>query len=493
MQLKAHVAEETRALAAELLAAMKCEDEAERAQMFVEAFSGFTEKVENTVGEKIETALSAIDNKIMSKRGERMMTSKEKEFAESLKASVMSGDPQMSITDLDKAFPETIITTVLEDVKTDHELLDVINFVNTSVVTKFIYSKDVKKMASWGPLKSGFYENLGAAIDTIDVTFCKLYGMLTVPKDMIDVSPSWLLTLVMMILSEAISNGLENGIINGDGNNMPIGMRKDLNGNVVGGVYSDKTAVKLNTLAPVEYCGVVAKLTRTEDNEPRKVAQVILICNPTDYLTKILPASTLLTPGGDYRNNIFPFPTRVIQSEHLKDGEAVLGIADKYFMGVGMPKSGRIEYSDHVKFIEDVRVYACKLHGNGRPKDNNAFVLLDISELQPLVFNVGLNPSITGSSASVTLFKGITELTIGTLDLSPIFSPGVYTYTADTTNATNSVKVTADAGVDVIIKLNGTEMSNNTGALWQPGANLLEITATDGFASKTYTVTVNKT
>ena len=65
MQLKAHVAEETRALAAELLAAMKCEDEAERAQMFVEAFSGFTEKVENTVGEKIETALSAIDNKIM--------------------------------------------------------------------------------------------------------------------------------------------------------------------------------------------------------------------------------------------------------------------------------------------------------------------------------------------------------------------------------------------------------------------------------------------
>ena len=47
-----------------------------------------------------------------------------------------------------------------------------------------------------------------------------------------------------------------------------------------------------------------------------------------------------------------------------------------------------IEYDDSVRFLKRERVYAAFLYGNGRPKDNNAFLLLDINELQPAAYTV---------------------------------------------------------------------------------------------------------
>ena len=67
-----------------------------------------------------------------------------------------------------------------------------------------------------------------------------------------------------------------------------------------------------------------------------------------------------------------------------------MGLADRYFMGLGTgtAKGGKIEYSDEYKFLEDQRVYKIKLYGNGRPMDENAFILLDISGLTPYVQQV---------------------------------------------------------------------------------------------------------
>ena len=47
-----------------------------------------------------------------------------------------------------------------------------------------------------------------------------------------------------------------------------------------------------------------------------------LLCNMTDYLTKIMPASTALTADGRYVTGLFPFPTEVIVTNELEDGEA---------------------------------------------------------------------------------------------------------------------------------------------------------------------------
>lgn len=111
-----------------------------------------------------------------------------------------------------------------------------------------------------------------------------------------------------------------------------------------------------------------------------------------------------------------------------------MGMAKKYFAPIGMPKDGRIEYSDEYHFLEDERVYLIKLYGNGMPKDNNAFLVLDISDLQPASYKVtqvtAPNPSSDATLASLSLGKAA---------LNTPFKPETETYTATTTDATNVI------------------------------------------------------
>ena len=45
-------------------------------------------------------------------------------------------------------------------------------------------------------------------------------------------------------------------------------------------------------------------------------------------------------------------------------------------------------YDDSVQFLEDNRVYKIRLLGNGRPKDNTSFEVLDISALAALAYKI---------------------------------------------------------------------------------------------------------
>lgn len=75
-----------------------------------------------------------------------------------------------------------------------------------------------------------------------------------------------------------------------------------------------------------------------------------------------------------------------------------MGLAKKYFMGIGAGRSGKIEYSDEYQFLEDNRVYTTKMFGMGRPKDNNAFQYLDLSEMKPTPVKV----EVTSGKVEVT-------------------------------------------------------------------------------------------
>lgn len=66
--------------------------------------------------------------------------------------------------------------------------------------------------------------------------------------------------VVVSVDNTTSAGGLEKSILKGTGKDQPIGMFKDLDEAVTQGVHSDKTKVKLNTLEPVEYCGVIAPL-----------------------------------------------------------------------------------------------------------------------------------------------------------------------------------------------------------------------------------------
>lgn len=405
MKNKDLLKQENMQLMQKLSQALKDDDEDAMAEAFIQFAAGVQERIMQEYGDLRQSR----DSAILAARGIRQLTAEEKEFYQAWIDASKSTNPKQALVDIQKAMPETIIDSVIDDMKEAHPLLSEIDFVNCQGAIKMIINADNIDLATWGALNTAISTELAGKIDVLNTTTAKLTAFIPVPKDMLvhGLGPEWMDNYVRIILSEASAGGLEKGILKGTGKDQPIGMCKDLDGAVTQGVYSDKAKVKLTTLEPVEYCEVVAPLAKKPSTVGgyRTVAEVMLVVNPVDYIRRVLPSSTVRASDGTYKNNIFPYPTKVVQSAVLSEGEAVLGIAKKYFMGVGAGESGIIEYSDEYQFLEDNRVYITKMYGMGRPKDNNSFQYLDITEMKPMplkveVTNGETNPVVTKEKAS---------------------------------------------------------------------------------------------
>nr|WP_316614634.1 major tail protein [uncultured Ruminococcus sp.] len=87
----------------------------------------------------------------------------------------------------------------------------------------------------------------------------------------------------------------------------------------------------------------------------------------------------------------------------------------------------------------------------------------------------------------------LSDLTIGSISLSPAFDADVTEYTAATSNATNTITATLnDNTADAVITVNGDSLTNGGSASWETGENTVNIAVTKGTSSKKYTVIVTK-
>ncbi len=367
--------------------ALKSEDTAQVAQAFVD----MAENIQQEVLERAKdaAAVEQMDAAALAARGLRQITSEEKRYYEALITAMKSGDPKQALANLDVTMPKTIIEDVFDSLKAEHRLLSVIDFNNTTYVTEWILNKNGKQKAVWGEITAEIEKELSGDFEKLDMVMFSLTAFMPVAKSMLDLGPTWLDSYVRQVLQDALYVGLEEGIVCGTGVKMPIGMMKDLNASKTAEApYPDKTAVKVTAFTPEVYGGLIGKMAVSRNNRPRAVGDVIMVVNPVDYWQKVMPATTIQRPDGTFANNVLPYPTDVIQSEEVPSGKAVLGIAKQYFCGIGTGKDGVIEYDDSYKFLQRERVYAGHLYGNGKPKDNNSFLVLDISELKPAAYTV---------------------------------------------------------------------------------------------------------
>lgn len=368
---------------------------------FAQAFTEFADNLQQTVIAeaegtiaKAEGLIQSVDTNVLVGRGVRQLTSRENEFYQKTIEAMKSNDPKQALTNLDVAMPETIIDAVFEDLQEQHELLSVIDFQNTSGIIKMLLNTHGNQLATWNKLCTEIVTELTSGFKMVDMSLNKLSAFIPICKDMLDLGPKWLDRYVRIILAEAIAFGLEEAIINGTGKDQPIGMIRQVGDDVTvtGGVYPEKETVKVTDLSPATYGTLLAGMTKLPKGDGKEISrvvnEVIMIVNPTDYLLKIMPATTIRGTDGLYRNNVLPFPTRIIQSVQVEEGKAVIGLAKRYFMGIGTEKSGKIEFSDDYRFLEDERVYLTKLYGHGQALDDNAFVYADISELEPANISV---------------------------------------------------------------------------------------------------------
>lgn len=468
-------------------------------QAFSTAFTEFAESIQQAILADAKELMTVNDSNVLAQRGVRQLTTEETKYYQSIINAMKSSNPKQAVTDMDVVMPKTIINDVFTDLVENHPLLDAIDFQNAGAVTEWLLNSNPEQLATWSPLCAEILKELTSGFRKIDLQQNKLSAFLPVCKAMLDLGPEWLDRYVRTILSEALYLGLEGGILNGKGQTVnlhePIGMRKNMAGAVDPSTgYPDKTKVVLTSLDPASYGNLLSTLAETENGHTRVVSNVILVVNPKDYLTKIMPATTPRKTDGTYAYDVFPFPTTVIQSSQIAENEAIIGLGKRYLMAAGTGKSGRIEYSDEYRFLEDERVYLTKFYGHGQPKDNNSFALLDITNLKPTVQQVYVANTDENPIAIYPINDArLTSLVIGSLTLSPAFNKSIFAYTAATSNATNTITVVPKDGEAEVEILNGsTPVANGAAATWVNGANTVTINVTSGTETETYTVVVTK-
>lgn len=383
-----NVAEKTKGANA-LAQAFKSGNESEIKQAFESFQKDIAEQVRNEMEE-------SNDSNVLVQRGVRQLTSAEKKFYEKWIESAKASNPKQAFTDLlniDGGMPETIIEDVFEDLTTHHQLLSKIKFQSVKYLTKWLLNDSAEDQAIWGEINSEIAKQIEAGFKSFDITQGKLSAYIVLPKDMLDLGPAFLDAYVRAILKEVLALGLENGIINGTGvKGQPIGLVRDIHKGVsvdTENGYPEKQAIAVTDFTPANYGKLIAdNLVKRENGKVRVITTLQMIVNPVDYVGKVMPATTVQNVTGEYKRDLFPMPTEVIQSSVVAEGKAVLFLANEYFFGVGASKEGQIEYSDDVKFLEDVRVYKTKMYGAGRCKDNTSAIVLDITNLDPAYITI---------------------------------------------------------------------------------------------------------
>ena len=326
-----------------------------------------------------------LDTEVLAKRGVRQLTSKEKEFYNSLIEGQRDGTIKNAINNIAVVMPETIIDEVFTDIEQNHPLLSKIDIKKVNAKVKVLFTTADTNTATWGTIESKITAEGSFGFEELDATQLKLSAYMAVPQAYLELGPTFIDSLTRTYLYEAIARELEKGIItNLKSTTGPIGMMADMSaGATSGGVttYTAKAAIKVTDWTPSGLATALKKMAKTRKGNDRPLSGLYLVVNPSDYFTIVKPAICVQNASGDWVDRQ-PYAIDIVQSAYVTAGKAILGIDKAYVLGVASETKGRIETSDDYQFLDDTRVYKIKLYANGQPKDNNAFQVIDISGLK---------------------------------------------------------------------------------------------------------------
>lgn len=379
--------------AAEIMEAMKTGDD----EQIKAAWQGLHDSISEQIMQDFEDLRESNDEAILAQRGYRVLTAKEKTWYQKVIDAMRDPNPKQAFTTIlgtdeeEALMPNTIIEDVYKHLREEYPLLKAVNFQYVNYLTRWILNDHTKQKAIWGTITDAITKEITSSFKVIDVTQNKLSAFAVIEKGMLDLGPTFLDGYIRAVLMEAMLLGLEDALVNGNGLNTPIGLTRDISEGVsVSSTtgYPLKTKQAVTDFSPATYGALLAQMAKTEGGMTRKFTKVAMAVNMTDYLTKVMPATTVLNSAGAYVNNLFPFPTDVFICNSLAVGDAVLFIAEEYHLLIGGSREGVIEYSDEYKFLEDQRVFKIKQYGAGRAFDNTCALYLDISALDPAYITV---------------------------------------------------------------------------------------------------------
>lgn len=379
------------------------------------------------------------------------------------------------------------------------------------------YSKLINKV-QLRPLKGNARQNISGAIpeaiwteacatlnelailfNQIEVDGYKVGGFIPICNATLEDSDLNLAAEILDAIAQAIGLAVDKAILYGTGKKMPLGIATRLaqtaqpsDWNARAPAWTDlhvSNLLKINpaSLTPEEFFSTLmlnmsvaranystgSKFWAMNTQTHAQLMAKMVVFNAAGALVASMN-TTMPLVGGD-----------IVILDFIPDGDIIGGYGSLYLL---VERAGmQLAQSEHVRFIEDQTVYKGTARYDGKPVFGEGFVIVNINNQNPTT-SVAFAPDNANPSDAY-----LSALSLGSLTLTPAFNPAVFSYTAATTAATNTITATAaKSKAEVGIKNGSTDVTNGSSATWSAGANTVTVTVTNGTTVKTYTVTVTK-
>lgn len=349
------------------------------------AMEDYVTAIADEAGKKVraeyEELKNVTDNRVLEARGIPTLTTEETRF---YNEAVKRGG-----FDSDMVWPETVLERVFENLQDSHPILKLINFVPTIGRVKVIRARRTG-VAVFGALHKDIEGQLDSKFGASEFVQLALTAFFLISNDTLELGPRWINRFIMLSLDEAVAELWAEKVVSGTGNDEPIGLMKDLDGAVTGGVYPDKESSGTLTFAKdkitTELAGVMKKLSKytfkvDKDDEGetkyRKVAgNVYLIVNPVNYYD-ILAAVTFANQNNVYGSNM-PFISidNLVESVDVPENKLIAFVGGEY--EATQSRAEKVSVYKETFAMKRATLYAMDMLGNGYPTNNDAANVYDI-------------------------------------------------------------------------------------------------------------------
>lgn len=358
----------------------------EFANKVVEMNDETLQKVEE-IKAQITAEMETYKNTKVLPKGFRECTKDEIKWLDSIIATAQNATTASTVV-IPEQMPLTVIDEIFQYIKDNHQLINEVNLINTKGKVRWIQNTGIEGNAVWGDLCGEIQGEIKSGFKFNELSLYKLTAFSYICLTLLDMGYEWLMRYCVMVLGEAIAEALELAIISGNGSKKPVGMTKDITiGDDDEEEIEDKTPMVITDLGPKTLGDIYAELAQAPNGKTRTVSNVIMVVNPLDRYSKVLPAIAYKNALGEYTERT-ALPIKIVESAQVARNTAIFGLGKKYDLMVGLGTDGKMTWSDEFKFLDDVRTLKQKLVANGRAKDNHAFVVANITNLQADYFNV---------------------------------------------------------------------------------------------------------
>lgn len=345
----------------------------------------------------------------------------------------------------------------------------------------------------------GALNELQFALNQAEVDGYMVGGYVVLCNSTLDDTDGALLSAVILGMGAAIGIALDKAILFGLGVKMPLGIATRLaqksqpeNYPKQARPWVDLSASNIITIPSGSDTGLklFQQITLASGAAKGKYSrgEKFWAMNETTYTKIMAEAANFDSTGAivSISNGTMPVVggDLVVFSDDVMPNDTIIGgYGDLYLLA---ERAGTtVGYSDQPLYIQNQTVVKGNARYDGQPVIAEGFV----------VIGIGKAPVTTMSFAQDVanpVVAALQSLTIGGLSLSPAFSTGTDTYTADTTNAQDAISAVPTMGASVTVKVGKTQIQNGGNATWSEGSNVVTITVNNGKNSKVYTVTVTK-